>query len=444
MNDLINAAGRGGMGAVMGSKRLKAIAVRGHKAPDVADPEAVRDMAKWFSSNWEATWRTSLRDFGTAGGLMNWDKMGNLPTNNFIEGSFAGAEKISGPTMKDQILISRESCFACPIRCKRVVEVEGPYATDPAYGGPEYETLGSLGSACGVDDLKAIARGNHLCNAYTLDTISAGISIAFGMECFENGLLTLEDTGGIDLRFGNADAMLQVIELIARRKGIGDLLALGTRKAAEKIGHGADAFAMHVKGLEIPMHEPRVKQGLGMGYAVSSIGADHMQGLHDHAYVSRGPTNLGILDPLPMHDLSPAKVRMFVYRQLWWGSLNCLLICDHCDLYDPGKAAMLLASVTGWDTNAWELMKTAERSLTMARAFNIREGFSKKDDWLPERFFQPHPSTPPQGIAVDKQELRTAIDTYYGMMGWDSEGVPTVAKLHELGVPWVIDELRVH
>jgi aldehyde:ferredoxin oxidoreductase len=359
-----------------------------------------------------------------------------------VEGSFAGAAKITGEVMAEEILVDRDTCYACPIVCKRVVEVEGPHSVDRAYGGPEYETLGSLGSACGVDDLKAIAKGNELCNAYTLDTISTGMTISFAMECFENGLLTLEDTGGIDLRFGNAEAMLKVIELIARREGIGDLLAQGSKKAAQQIGRGAEQYAMHAKGVEFPMHEPRVKQGMGLGYAVSSIGADHMQGLQDHSYVSRAPTNLGILETLPMHDLGPIKVRMLVYRQCWWGSLNCLVICDHCDLYDPAKGAQLLAAVSGWDTNAWELMKIGERSLTMARAFNLREGFTKDDDWLPDRVFEAHPNSPPWGIAMSREDLRNAIDLYYGMMGWDAEGVPTAAKLHELGIAWVIEELK--
>ena len=175
-----------------------------------------------------------------------------------------------------------EACFACLVRCKKVVKVDEPGLTiDPAYGGPEYETLAAFGSCCGIDDLKAISKANELCNAYALDTISTGVTISFAMECYEKGLLTKQDTGGIDLKFGNKEAMLETIDLIAQRKGIGDILADGSRQAAEKIGRGAEALAIQVKGLEVPMHDPRAKAALGLGYVVNPIGADHCANLHD-------------------------------------------------------------------------------------------------------------------------------------------------------------------
>jgi aldehyde:ferredoxin oxidoreductase len=380
---------------------------------------------------------------GTASSVLPNDAMGNLPTYNFREGSFDRAEKISGERLRDSLLVDRETCYACPIRCKRIVQAEEPYPLETQYGGPEYETIGAFGSLCGVDDLPAIARANQLCNAYTIDTISTGVSIAFGMECFEQGLINEKDTGGLALKFGNAKAMVEMVTRIARREGIGDLLALGVERAAKAIGGDAEQYAMHVKGLEIPMHNPRLKQGLGMGYAVASIGADHMQGLHDTSYINAGPTEVGLLDPLPPYDLSPAKVRMFSYLQRQWSSWNCLLMCDHCgEMYDPARLNDLVRGVTGWNTTVWELMKAGERSLTLARTFNMREGLSTADDWLPERFFAPQPSTPPPGIAVDRQDLRQAVDLYYEMMGWDAKGVPTRAKLIELGIDWVIDQLH--
>lgn len=440
INDLKDAAGRGGMGAVMGSKNLKAIAVRGHHGPEMADREKVSALSRWFVQDWEASGRP-FYELGTAAGLSSFSEIGNLPTFNFREGQFAGADKISGEAMRDTILIDREACYACPIRCKRVVRTEGRFKNDPRYGGPEYETLGALGSICGVDDLAAIAYANQLCNAYSLDTISAGMTIGFAMECFEAGLLGEADTGGIRLTFGNAEAMVQMIERIARREGIGDLLANGARRAAEAIGRGADQFAIHVKGLELPMHEPRIKFGMGLGYAVAPIGADHMQGLHDTGYVANPPTEVGILDTLPADDLSAAKVRMLVYRQTFYGLINCLLICDFCDRYGPPLIADVVQAVTGWKTSAWELMKAGERALNLARAFNVREGLGKQDDWLPERFFSPHFTTEPKGVAVDREALRQAVASYYAMMGWDAEGVPSEAKLQELGIGWVTGKM---
>lgn len=440
INDLKDAAGRGGMGAVMGAKRLKAIAVRGHHAPEVADRERLTALSRWFVEDWEAAKRP-MYELGTAGGLSSFNEIGNLPTFNFREGQFAGAHKISGEAMRDTVLIDRDACFACPVRCKRVVRTEGRFGNDPAYGGPEYETLGALGSICGVDDLAAIAYGNQLCNAYSLDTISTGMSIGFAMECFEAGLLTEADTGGLRLTFGNAEAMVQMIERIARREGLGDLLAQGVRRAAAAIGRGAEQYAMHVKGLEIPMHEPRVKHGMGLGYAISPIGADHMQGLHDTMYVSKPATEVGILEPLPATDLSPAKVRLLIYRQTFYALLNSLVLCDFCDRYGPGLLADVVKAVTGWDATTWELMKVGERALTLARAFNAREGLGRKDDCLPERFFSPHYTTEPKGVAVDREAFEQAVTTYYAMMGWDGEGVPTEARLHELGIGWVIGKM---
>lgn len=202
---------------------------------------------------------------------------GNLSVNNFRDGIFPDAKLIDCQTIK----IGMEGCFACPIRCKKVMECKEPYAVDHAYGGSEYETQGSLGTNCGISDIKAISKGSELCNANSLDTISTGMTISFAMECFENGLLTTEDTGGIDLRFGNAEAMIKTIELIAKRESIGNLLAEGTAKAAQRIGKEAEKFSMEVKGLGIPMHEPRLKHALGVGYMVNPHGADHMLNLHD-------------------------------------------------------------------------------------------------------------------------------------------------------------------
>ncbi len=443
INDLSHFAGRTGMGAVMGSKNLRAIAVRGRQKVALFNAEAVSSLAKWFRDNFRLIMRTAgLSEDGTASLVLSLNALGGLPTRNFQQNVFEGASKISADALKTSLLVKRKGCYACPVKCKPVVASGEPYNVDPTYGGPEYETLASLGSNCDIDNLEAIAKGNELCNAYGLDTISTGASISFAMECFERGILTVKDTGGLRLNFGNAQAMLQLVEMIAKREGFGDVLAEGVARAAAKIGNGAGEFAMHIKGQELPMHEPRFKPGMGVGYAVSPTGADHMHNIHDTSYVQAGGAldeliALGIPGPLPLQDLGPAKIRMLVYGSLWRHVLDCLVFCHFC-LMMPSQIAELVRAITGWNTTVWELMKLGERCVNMTRAFNIREGMNRDDDYLPRRFFTPFTSGPLNGIAIDEKQLKQAIDTYYAMVGWDNvTGTPTLGKLQELGIEWV-------
>ncbi|MDP2858468.1 MAG: aldehyde ferredoxin oxidoreductase family protein [Bacillota bacterium] len=443
-NDLKHFAGRSGMGAVMGSKNLRAVAVRGSKPVEVADPEAVRGFGKWLMDNFDDL-VGDMYENGTSGGVMDLQASSGLPTRNFREGQFEGAEKISGQTMRDTILVGRENCFACPVRCKRVVKVDEPYTVDPAYGGPEYETIGSLGSVCGIDDLKAIAKGHELCGKYSLDTISTGVTIAFAMECFENGIIGLDDTGGIDLRFGNAGAMLAMIEKIARREGIGDVLAEGAARAAEKFGPEAKKFAIHVKGQEVPMHEPRLKTALGLGYAVSPTGADHMHNIHDTGYTKEGKSiarmrTLGVLSPLPEADLSGAKVRMMTYKTVWEHFVNCAVWCTFVPWHFE-QGLELVRAVTGWNSSLFELMKVGERAITLTRIFNLAHGLSAKDDYLTERFFEPFKTGPLAGHQIDRANFEKAKKLHYGMLGWSDQGVPSEAKLEELGIGWAYDHI---
>ncbi len=285
-NDLRHFNGRNGMGAVMGSKNLRAIAVRGSTRYQkmAHDPKSLmtlgRTLAKRVKENPQA-W--SLQDTGTPGLIEPLNTGGILPTRNFLQGAFEGVDNIKWEAYEKELLTARRSCYACAIRCKREVQVDGE---ESVYGGPEYESVGSLGPNCGVGDIHAIAKANELCNAYMLDSISTGMAISFAMECFEHGLLTLDDTDGLDLRFGNADAMVTMVEWIALRKGLGDLLAEGVMRAAEKVGGDAHHFAIHVKGQELPMHDPRGKYNVGMGYAISEIGADHLVVAHDSMLAS--------------------------------------------------------------------------------------------------------------------------------------------------------------
>jgi len=440
-NDINRYYGRCGLGAVMGSKMLKAIAVRGKKGLPLADADKVRGISKWMTELLPRM--QGFTAYGTSGGVAGLNEMSILPTHNFREGQFDGYNDISGQTMAETILTDTDTCFACGVKCKRVVKAEAPYDVDPVYGGPEYETIGALGSLCGVNDLKAVAQANQTCNAYGLDTIGAGTTVAFAMDCYENGIITDKDTGGIELRFGNAEAMMKMVEMIAKREGIGDTLAEGTKRAAEKFGGNAAEYAMQIKGQELPMHDPRGKIGMGIGYATSPTGADHMHNMQDNEYVRVSPVMraLGLHDSVPPTELGPAKVRMFRYITNLQHFKNCALVCMFMP-YNPLQLADLIGGATGWDFSVWEMLKVGERALALARLFNAREGFTAADDDLPERLYKGVSTGPLKGKGIDRAAMEEAIRLYYEMAGWDPErAAPTAAKLHELNLSWAVPEL---
>ena len=439
LNDVTHAAGRTGMGAVMGSKKLKAIAIRGRSKLPLADPARVRELGRWMVDNWRR-YAFALNDLGTSNIVMGLNAAGGLPTRNFREGSFEGAEAISGEAMKRTILVGRGSCFACPIQCKREVRVGAPWNVEPIWGGPEYETVAAMGSCCGVDDLGAVAKANAICNANGVDTISAGAAVAFAMECFEAGLISEKDTGGVRLTFGNAEAMVRMVEMIADRRGLGNLLAEGVGRAAEAIGGKAREYAMHIKGQELPMHEPRFKRGLGLGYALSATGADHVHNIHDQMYSGPGVAldrirSMGILEPVPVDDLGERKLRVFYYDGVWRYLVNSLVTCILVP-WSPSKITELVNAITGWDSTYLEIHKVGERSIALQRLFNLREGFSSADDVMPRRLHQPFTEGPLAGRAVDEATHRRAMEALYQMFGWSPEGVPTSAKLAELNLSW--------
>ena len=445
VNELKHFNGRTGLGAVMGSKRLKAIAVRGHGKLEAKNPEGLAQVQKWFREQYDRNADT-LHKFGTSRNVGAVNADGILPTRNFQEGQFEHAKEISGQHMAATILTDEGTCFACAIACKREVEVPELEVT-PKFGGPEYETIAAGGSACGIGDLKPIAKFNQLCGEYVMDTISTGMTIAFAMECFENGILTKADTDGLELRFGNAEALLALVPKMARREGFGAVLADGAKRAAAKIGKGAERFALHVKGQEIPMHEPRGKQGLSLAYATAPVGADHMRAPQDPAYEGFHPSGghalepLGLCEPLPRKELSPRKVRAYYYAQHWWALASSLGVCHLAsaplDILGATPMVNLARALTGWDTSLWELFKVAERGAALARVFNCREGFTPKDDRLPARLHEAFTSGPLQGVRIDPDTFARAVRLYHQMEGWDPEtGWPTFAKLAELGVEW--------
>jgi aldehyde:ferredoxin oxidoreductase len=452
---LINMAnranGRTGMGAVMGSKNLKAVAVRGTKRPSIADKKGLNELARWGANEFPDSDVYGLGLLGTPEVLSGQNKAGGLPTRNWASGTFEGWKALDGKTMERTILIDRDTCYACTVRCKRVVEVtEGPYQVDPRYGGPEYETLATLGSYCGIDNLEAVALGNQLCNQYGLDTISTGATIAWAMDCFENGLITTEDTDGIELRFGNADAMLEMVDKIAKREGFGGLLAEGSARAAEKIGRGTQELVVAIKKQELPAHMPQVKRSLGLVYAVNPFGADHQSHEHDPGYgdYPERMSEIGLTNAQPVKVLNEEKVKFALTTQYLYSAMDSVNVCQFVfgpawQLYSSAQLVEAVQLVTGWDVTIEELLRVGERRLNMMRAFNAREGLSREDDRLPPKLNKALEGGASHGIAVTVEEIENAKDLYYEMAGWDVEtGKPTRVKLEELDLGWVADLLE--
>jgi aldehyde:ferredoxin oxidoreductase len=442
VNQLKHFHGRCGLGAVMGSKNLKAIVVRGSKVPQAQQKDGAKAALTWFKEHYDRP-NDRFHNLGTASAVLALEASGILPTRNFRDGSFEHAKAISGQKMAETILVNRGTCYACMVACKREVEVPELGVT-PRFGGPEYETLSANGSLCGVGDLNALAKINQLLAQYVLDSISTGVTVAFAMECFENGIITGEDTGGVDLSWGNAEAVEQMIHRIGRREGIGRLLGEGVKRAAAQLGRGAERFALHVKGQELPMHDPRGKKSLALAYSISPTGADHMEAPHDPLYEGFHQDGhplgqLGLIEPVKMLDLGPRKVRAFYETQKIWSLYNSVGMCDFVGT--PLNALALerlvdyVNSVTGWNMSLYEAMKVGERANTLARLFNCREGFTPADDVLPQRMHEGIGNGALQGERVDPEQFLAARRLYYQMAGWDPEtGTPTPAHLAEMEI----------
>ncbi len=447
--------GRTGMGLVMASKNLKAIVVRGTRPLELADPEALRRLARsgprLLPENPDMD---PLAKYGTASVVMPQNSSGTLPTRNYSEGQFEFAEDLSGERMYDTVLKKRDTCYACVVRCKRVVEIEQETnPVDPVYGGPEYETLGTFGSYCGIRDLAAVSKANEICNAYGVDTITAGATVAFAMECFEKGIIGFQQTGGIELRFGDSAAMLATLRQIVTCSGpLGTILANGSEAAARVWGPAARACLITVKGQEAPAHMPQAKKSLALIYAVNPFGADHQSSEHDWMYEAEcSPLYLerlavlGLKDPPPAGSFGPEKVRFAAITQRFYSLLDTLELCQFVfgpawTLYGPLETVEAVRAITGWDVSVEELLEVGERRLNMLRVFNQREGFDRKDDRLPDKFFIPLGGTgPTAGVAVSREEFEAALDGYYALSGWTSDGAPTPEKLASLGLSWTVD-----
>ncbi len=418
------AAGRGGMGALMGSKNLKAIVARGEARPFMADEKAVRaksaEKAKLYVEKMGAMTR-----FGTPGGVAFAEQNGDLPLKNWSMGSWSEEVKsITGEAMADTILTGNWGCTACPIRCGRDVAFNGIYGA-----GPEYETIGMLGSNCLISDLKAIGRGNDLCNRMGIDTISGGSAVAFSMELFERGIID-EAVVGYPLKWGDGEAMVRLLSDISEKKGFGALLAEGTKKAAEKIGHGAERYAMHSKGMDLPAHDPRCYKSLAAGYATSNRGACHLAGFSYSFERSAVYPDLGV-DAVLDRTVDEGKGKLNVGFQNLMGVLDSLKMCKFpIAMTTISDLLTWLNGVTGWDMDGPELLKAGERIFNMKKLFNMGCGLTKKDDSLPERILREPRGT--GGSPDYLPDLEAQLREYYGERGWSEAGEPLPEKLRSL------------
>jgi len=438
VHDRNRVAGRPGFGAVMGSKNLKAVVVVGDRRKDFADPDglrvAVRSFAQLTISN---PGLQELGRFGTSGGVLGLNELGILPTRNFSEGYFERAAEISGQRMAETILVGRDTCAGCPVRCKRVVNTAfAGEKVSPEYGGPEYETIAAFGSLCLIDDLSAIALANQKCNQYGLDTISTGVLIAYLMEATEKGLI--KEGSDLAIHWGDAKRMIALIDSIGMCKGPGDFLAQGLAKVAEEIG--GQEFAVHIKGVEVPLHEPRGKKGLAISYATSPRGATHLEAIHDTMLEGENPTpELGVTEPADRLSWEDKPRLCKIYEDLY-SFVNSCILCGFVS-WDQSVAGEyypfpvirdVLRAATGIDLDVEEMMRIGERNYAIRRIAAAYSGYTQADDDLPPRLKEPLKNGACAGERIENKVLSRAIRQYYELRGFDAYG-PTDETLRRLG-----------
>lgn len=433
------AAGRGGVGAVLGSKKLKAVAVRGSGTNEVADPEAYEAWMQWYKEEAKKVpgLAVGLPTYGTPALVASIGKMlGAMGSYNHKTEFFQNWENISGERLKKEFWDKDTACPACPIACSKVFSAKSGKWKGAISEGPEYETIYSLGSMCGIDDLGAIIKGDSLCDEWGMDTVSYGVAVSFIMEAYEKQLITRENTDGVEFKFGNDDAMIAYIEKTAKREGIGNLIAEGSLRAARVIGGGSERFAIQVKGLEIPGHSARALRGMALGYSTATRGGSHH-------------------DPRPTGEYAGASDRKAVEGKAAWviGTQQMTTIGDslvNCHFLErllgftlTQKWVDMINPVTGFGYTLEELTTVAERILDLERSFNVRTGIRRKDDTLPRRFLEePIPEGPSQGMHTDEPTLNRMLDEFYAIKGWDPKtGVPTKEKLIRMGLEDVADRL---
>jgi aldehyde:ferredoxin oxidoreductase len=421
------------MGALMGSKHLKAIVVRGTGKPDYLDTRAFRDTVReqnpYIKEN-----SLAMSALGTAGGVVGTEQYGDIPLRNWQLGSWPAAEKVTGKTIYDKYWVKHTFCHACPIGCGKQVEVtEGRYPV-PLGEGVEYETIAGFGGSCQVDDAAAVLLANSLCNRYGLDTISTSSTIAFAMEAYERGLIRPSDTGGIELRFGDADAMLAMITKIAHREDIGDLLAEGTREAARRLGAGSEAFAVHVKGLEVAFHDPRGFVSMAVNYATAVRGGCHLEALsYWNGYGVVHP-DLGYPEIIDRFESGAANAKLAYDYQNYNSVYNPLGLCKFLIKGRIGgeRLAAIVNSALGWTWDVDDILTTGDRIFQLKRLIDMRFGVNAADDTLPQRLLkEPRPHGSAAGVLPD---LGLMLPLYYELRDWDERGVPRPRRLQQLGL----------
>ena len=429
INEKTRAAGRTGLGAVMGSKNLKAIAVRGTRDITVTKPDEFMEMVKDFHERMKGPATRKYRTLGTVENVLINNTLYCMPTRNYTNAHFEDAEQVSGEAINENYVAKIIACNSCPMRCEHETVIrEGPYKGTMAR--MEYESLWALGPYCGVNRLDAIIKAAELCNYYGMDAQSVGVTVGFAMDCHEKGILSHEDLGGIDAHFGNAEALVQLVEKIGKREGIGNVLADGVKAAAAKIGKNSERLAQHIKGLEVTGYDLRCLKTTALSFAVSFRGADHtrssaytvdMKGKVDRFKAERGRGKL-------VKDLEDI-----------YSLLDSFIVCKNAKgtfYKELADLAKLYGLVTGLEMSPEELGTTAERINTLARLINVREGLSRKGDSLPWKVMnEPIPDDgPAKGAVVTQDELDLMLDDYYNVRGWTLEGVPKIEKLKALGL----------
>ena len=439
-----NHAARLGTGAVMGSKNLKAVAVKGGTVPPAADPKSLLSIRAYYeeqmTTNVLSMWQKDVPGFSASADLFDFDTA-YIGTDNYRSDLNVFSSSFVRENYKKYYLGENE-CPSCPNDCMKYIGVKKNEKTESCI---HQEVTGSLGANLGNTNLTIVLAGNRLCNLYGIDPVSMGFSISFLFECFENGLISKEDTNGLELRFGNEDVILPLIEMTARREGIGKMLGEGVMRAAKSIGIQAEYYAMHVKGVEMVSFEPRTQTNLAMGYATAPIGPRYDICEHDWDFdVISGwehtmelSNSLGILERIPMQELSKRKVKNFYALNTLWSACDALNLCIFASaptrILDLERISQLINAVTGWKTSSYEFMRFGMRRNTLMRPYNLREGFTADDDILPDRFYgEPVSFGRLKGVCLDLGTFIEIRNLWYNICGWDENGVPRESTLYDL------------
>ena len=448
MADRNDSVGRTGMGAVMGSKNLRAVAVRAlrNNKLEFADPQGLKGLGALARQRLpQADFPATLRDHGTPGVVGFQSEAGNMATHNYSRGRHEDYRNLTGQVFGEQIGASQATCYGCVVACRKRVRSESPYQVSDKLGGPEFETLSTLGSNLDITDAVAVAKANELCNEYGVDTITMGALAAYFFESMENDLISTEVTEGKRLGFGSPEDLFWLIERVAAREGVGDVLAEGFQASIRHFGEATAPFAIHCKGQGLPAHMAQVKPSQAIMYAACPIGGDHMSSEHGWLLAGGGDLchALGIVGKGTARSSDLPKVRMTVYSQHFYSLLDTLTLCMFVwgpgNLFSYREVTDLVRCATGWECTFWELMKVGERRTNMMRQVNARRGFTRKDDVLPDRCFEPLPDGPTKGAHVDRATFARTLEQYYALMGWDvTTGNPTPGKLMELGLEWAL------